>query len=146
MLVSLGGIDTRLALQRWPVVPRVRYVIAGLPTPPRADMIALERTGLSHLDCLASCDAVVTKPGYGTVAEAGCHNTPTLFVARGIWPEEPYLVHWLGQNGTAREIARETLWAGDLADDLDALWAQPRKLPPVASGNDEAARLIAEML
>jgi len=124
VLVSLGGIDTRLSLQRWPVVPRVRYVVAGLPTPPRLDMIALERTGLSHLDCLASCDAVVTKPGYGTVAEAGCHNTPTLFVARGIWPEEPYLI----------------------AGDLEPLWALPGKLPPQPTGNDEAARLIAELL
>jgi UDP:flavonoid glycosyltransferase YjiC (YdhE family) len=146
VLVSLGGIDTRLSLLRWPVVPHVRYVVAGLPTPSRPDMIALERTGLSHLDCLASCDAVVTKPGYGTVAEAGCHNVPTLYVARGTWPEEPYLVHWLSQNGTAREIARDTLWAGDLADELHALWGMPRKLPPVASGNDEAARLIAELL
>lgn len=146
VLVSLGGIDMHLALHAWPVLSGVRYVIAGLPTPQRPDMVTLERTGLSHLDCLASCDAVITKPGYGTVAEAGCHNAPTLYVARGTWPEEPHLVHWLEQQGTAREVTREALAAGDLADDLRALWALPRKLPPVATGNDEAARLIAELL
>lgn len=146
VLVSLGGIDTQLALARWPVLPGVHYVIAGLPTPVRPDMTALEHTGLSHLDCLASCDAVITKPGYGTVAEAGCHNVPTLYVARGTWPEEPYLVAWLAQVGTARELPRDTLDSGWLAADLQALWAMPRKNPPAATGNDEAARLIAELL
>ena len=80
-----------------------------------ADMAALEALGISHIDCLASCDAVITKPGYGTIVEAACHAIPTLFVRRGVWPEEPALVDWLVAYGTAREISRAALECGALA-------------------------------
>jgi UDP:flavonoid glycosyltransferase YjiC (YdhE family) len=146
VLVSFGGIGTQLGLAAWTAIAGVRYVVAGLETPMRPDMIALERVGISHLDCLASCDAVVTKPGYGTVVEAGCHNTPTLFVNRRIWAEQGHNVNWLEAVGTARAISRETLSSGALEADLNALWAMPRKPPASPTGNDEAAALIAEML
>jgi len=146
VLVSLGGIDTSLDLAAWPVVPGLRYVVAGLAPPPRPDMAALEPLGIGHLDCLASCDAVVTKPGYGTIVEAACHGIPTLFVRRGVWPEEPHLVDWLAAHGTAREIPRAALEHGALAPELAALWAMTRKPPVSPTGNDAAARLIAEYL
>jgi hypothetical protein len=146
VLVSLGGIDSKLDLAAWPPVPGLRYVVAALAPPPRPDMAALEALGINHLDCLASCDAVVTKPGYGTVVEAACHGIPTLFVRRGIWPEEPYVVDWLETHGTAREIPRAALERGALAPELAALWAMARKPPVPPTGNDAAARLIAAYL
>ncbi|HUA54778.1 MAG TPA: hypothetical protein VMB81_21550 [Candidatus Sulfotelmatobacter sp.] len=150
VLVSLGGIATELPIATWPPVPGVRYVVAGLAVPPRADMVALETLGLSHLDCLASADAVITKPGYGTLAEAACHGIPTLYVLRdvlrGRWYEEAPLVTWLEAHGTARAVARAALERGDLAPALHALWALPRKPPVPPRGNDAAARLIAELL
>ena len=146
VLVSLGGIATDLPIASWPAVPGVRYVVAGLAAPPRADMAALQTLALSHLDCLASVDAVVTKPGYGTVAEAACHGIPTLYVRRGSWPEEAHLVGWLEAHGTARAVPRATLERGDLGPALHALWAQPRRPAVPPSGNQEAARLIAALL
>jgi UDP:flavonoid glycosyltransferase YjiC (YdhE family) len=146
VLVSLGGIATELGLAAWPAVPGVRYVVAGLATPARPDMIALDDLGFSHLDCLASVDAVVTKPGYATLAEAACHGIPTLYVKRGRWPEEAHLVTWLEAHGTARELARADLEQGALGPALAALWAQPRRPPVPASGNQQAARLIAALL
>jgi hypothetical protein len=146
VLVSLGGIDTSLDLALWPAVPGLRYVVAALVPPPRPDMAALEALGIDHLDCLASCDAVVTKPGYGTIVEAACHGIPTLFVRRGIWPEEPHLVDWFEAHGTAREIPRAALERGTLAPELAALWTMARKPPVPPTGNDAAARLIAEYL
>jgi hypothetical protein len=146
VLVSLGGIDTRLDLAAWPAVPGLRYVTAALAPPPRPDMVALEALGISHIDCLASCDAVVTKPGYGTIVEAACHGVPTLFVRRGVWPEEPYLVDWFAAHATAREIPRAALEHGALAPELAALWAMARKPAVTPTGNDAAARLVAEYL
>jgi hypothetical protein len=146
VLVSLGGIGIDLGLASWPHVPGVRYVVAGLAPPVRADMADLAALEISHVDCLASCDAVVTKPGYGTVAEAACHAIPTLYVRRGAWPEEPHLVDWLETHGTAREIPRGAFDRGDLGPALDALWAMPRKAAVPATGNEEAARLIAARL
>lgn len=146
VLVSLGGIDASLDLAAWPPVPALRYVVAGLAPPRRSDMAALEALGISHIDCLASCDAVITKPGYGTIVEAACHAIPTLFVRRGVWPEEPALVDWLVAHGTAREIPRAALEQGALAPELSALWTMARKPAVPPTGNDAAARLIAEYL
>lgn len=146
VLLSLGGIDTKLDLASWPGVPNVRYVVAALATPPRADMIALETLGTSHLECLASCDAVVTKPGYGTIVEAACHAIPTLYVRRGDWPEEPHVVDWFEAHATAREISRAALQSGALSDALTALWAMPRKPAVPATGNRAAAERVGALL
>ncbi len=145
VLVSLGGITTDLPLARWPREPGIRYVVAGLAVPARADMVALDALGISHLDCLASVDAVVTKPGYSTLAEATCHGIPILYVPRGVWPEEAPLVAWIEAHGTARALPRERLERGELAADLGVLWAQPRRPPVPATGNAAAAALITAM-
>jgi len=146
VLVSLGGIDTSLDLASWPAVAGHHYVTAGLAPPPRADMTPLERLGVSHLDCLASCDAVVTKPGYGTIVEAACHAIPALYVRRGSWPEEPYLLAWFDAHGTARELSRAALARGELAPALAALWGMARRPAVPATGNHEAAERIAALL
>lgn len=146
VLVSFGGFDIDLALAAWPSLPGVRYVVAGLAAPARVDMAALETLGISHIDCLASCDAVVTKPGYGTIVEAACQGIPTLYVRRGAWLEEAHVVDWFEAQGTALEIPRAALDRGALGPALDALWAMPRKPAVPATGNHEAARLIAARL
>jgi hypothetical protein len=146
VLISLGGIATRLPLAAWPALTGVRYVVAGLAVPSRPDMVALEALGLDHLDCLASVDAVVTKPGYGTLTEAACHGIPVLYVPRGKWPEEAHLVAWLESHGTALKLARAALGRGELGPALQALWALPRKPAVPASGNAAAAQLIAALL
>jgi hypothetical protein len=146
VLISLGGIETSLDLAGWPAASGLRYVTAALTPPARPDMVALEALGISHIDCLASCDAVVTKLGYGTIVEAACHGIPTLFVRRGVWPEEPPLVAWFEANGTAREIPRAALERGALAPELVALWAMARRPAVPPTGNHAAARLIADEL
>jgi hypothetical protein len=146
VLVSLGGTNIDLDLARWPVANGIHYVVAAQTVPPRRDMIGIDRLGLSHIDCLASCDAVLTKPGYGTLAEAACHGIPTLYVRRGGWSEESHMTVWLTACCTAREIDRAALEDGNIAPALEALWAQPRQPPSSPTGNIGAARLIADML
>lgn len=55
--------------------------------------------GMNFVDLIASCDFVVTKPGYGIVTELARAATPALLVSRGDWPEEPHLVSWLQAHG-----------------------------------------------
>lgn len=146
VLISQGGVTGQLDLASWPSVPGVVFIVAGQPAPARPDMVALADTGLSHLDCLASVDALIGKTGYGTVVEAACHGIPTLYVNRPDWPEEPPLVAWLHQQCAARVIVRADLEAGRVAEPLAALWAQPRPTPPLPTGNEEAAAILAERL
>lgn len=146
VLVAMGGIEFRLPMERWPHIPGVRWLIPQDWHIARDDMVAFESLGLPFSDVLASSDAVLTKPGYGTFAEAACAGIPVLYVSRRNWPEEPYLVQWLQQHGASREVERERLQSGDLDEALRELWGQPRPPVPVASGAEEAAGILAGML
>lgn len=146
LLLSLGGIATALPLEHWPRFPRGRIVVAGTEPPPRADMVSLAALGVSHLDCVASADVLITKPGYGSVVEAAVHGTPILYARRGDWPEEPAVVAWLQATATAQELAREALESGDLGPAVDRLLAAPRRPPVAPTGAMEAAELLESLL
>lgn len=109
VLVAMGGLETGLPVHHWPAVPGVRWVAAGLD---RADGVALEGLAMPFTDVLASCDLVVTKPGYGIFVEAAAAGVPLAYVLRGDWPEEPYLVEWLAARGGCARLHRTDYEAG----------------------------------
>ncbi len=146
VLIAMGGIAHRLPMELWPRIPGVRWLIPQEWHIQRDDVIAFESLGLSFSDVLASSDAVLTKPGYGTFAEAACNGIPVLYVSRGEWPEQAYLVEWLQQHGVCREVTSEQFIGGDLAESLRLLWNQPRPPVPGARGAEEAAEIIAGFL
>ena len=146
ILVAMGGMEFRLPMEHWPTISGVRWLVPQAWGIVRGDMTPFESLALPFSDVLASCDAVLTKPGYGTFVEAACAGVPVLYVSRRDWPEEEYLVQWLQQNGVCREVERERLQSGDLGGELCDLWLQPNTLVTVASGAGEAAGILAGML
>ena len=146
ILVAMGGIDFTIPVDRWPRASGVRWLLPSRWSPRRDDMVASETCGLSFPDLLASVDAVVTKPGYGTFTEAVTNRTPVMYVRRNDWPEEPALLEWLHRCGRSREITRGALMRGDFLDDIpDDFFVVPPSAPqPV--GAEVAAGLLAELL
>jgi hypothetical protein len=145
VLAALGGMGDAPPAASWPAIEGVRFLVpAGAGTGTRVhDLSAL---GLPFEDVLASLDAFIGKPGYGSVAGAAIHGVPFLYLRRGDWPEEPWLLDWLHANARAAEIPRAALEAGDVLAALDALWAAPPRPPVPATGATEAAGLIAGLL
>jgi UDP-N-acetylglucosamine:LPS N-acetylglucosamine transferase len=139
VLLAMGGLDFRLPVERWPRLSGVRWLVPAAWGVEREDVSAWETPGLPFSDILASSDAVLTKPGYGTFAEAACAGVPVLYVARRDWPEEPWLVQWLRHNDACLEVARDALEEGDLGGVLERLWRLPRPTPPIPTGAGEAA-------
>ena len=146
VLVGMGGIDFRLPMGNWPRLPNVRWIVPAAWRISRLDVIHLEHLPMSFGDVLASSDAVLTKPGYGTFAEAAAAGVPVLYVSRGDWPEQRYLVEWIQKNGVCAEVNPENLFKGDLADALQQLWSLPKSSPPLADGAVEAAEILAKLL
>ena len=145
VLVAMGGMEFRLPVEHWPQLPGVRWIIPQAWQAQRDDTATLEALDLPFGDVLASCDAVLTKPGYGTFAEAACAGVPVLYVTRRDWPEEPYLVQWLEEHGVCLEVQRYMLHTGDLGDVLNQLWAIPKPPAPMPSGISEAADYLADL-
>ncbi len=146
VLVAMGGMEFRLPVENWPSLPGVRWIIPQAWNVTRDDMTTFESLKLNFTDVLATCDAVITKPGYGTFTETAYAGVPVLYVTRRNWPEEDCLVKWLVQNGACMEVERNALLAGELEEPLQQLWAQTKPPRPEANGALEAAEILRSML
>ena len=146
VLVSLGGITTHINRERWPSVPGIRWLVpeAWKPYPP--DEVAMESLDMPFQDLMRSGHGFVGKPGYGAFCEAACNGIPVLYVKRGHWPEEPYLIEWLQQHGRCLEIGREELKQGALGNALERLFALPEKPRVTPTGIEAAADFLVQWL
>jgi hypothetical protein len=109
-------------------------------TPP-ANVHRLVEQPADYISLLAACDVVVTKPGYGIVADCLATRVSVLFTERGPFREYDVLVDALQSLGHARFIPRQDLLAGRLGPYLDALRAEPASWAPVQT---DGAMVVAE--
>jgi hypothetical protein len=143
VLVSLGGIASRLPIEKWPRIDGVRLLVQHSWQVDHPDVIALETLAMSFNDVLASSDVLVCKPGYGSFVEAACCGTPVLYVDRPDWPESPALIAWLQQYGLCREISRQALEQGRIAEMLEEIWKRPPPEPVAPTGAEQVAAWLA---
>jgi len=147
VLVALGGIATVLPLASWPRTENVVWLFSEALATPRDDLLDLDGVSLSFIDVLASSDAVLTKPGYGTYTEAVCNGIPLLSLERPDWSETDYLNAWVHQNGCLQEISKQQFEAGKFGEALQRLWEQPVPVEcPETKGINQAAGLLLERL
>ena len=143
VLVAFGGIDTRLPLEHWLFPAGLRWLVPQAWGAAHPRVAAIEALDWHFSDLMASVDAVIGKPGYGTFAEAACHGTPMLYAPRPGWPEQEPLVRWLQLHGRALEVDAATLHSGRLDAALQALWRLPMPPRVAPSGADEVAARLA---
>lgn len=72
-------------------------------------------------DLVACADVVITKPGYGIVAEAIAAGTAVLYTRRGDFREQQLLIDGLQRYTRAQEIDNTRLRSGDWGESLEAL-------------------------
>ncbi|MBI3480823.1 MAG: hypothetical protein HY016_10785 [Nitrosomonadales bacterium] len=145
VLVSMGGISSRLPIERWPRIAGVRWLVQESWQAQHPDVVVLETLQMSFSDLLASSDALVCKPGYGSFAEAACCGVPVLYVSRD-WPEAPPLIEWLKRHGCCRELTRQALEQGAIADALEEIWSAARPQAVAPQGVEQAAAWLAGKL
>jgi len=142
VLITPGGVATPVPVNDWPVIPGVVWITAWQYETQRKDIISTERINILFSDLLASCDAVITKPGYGTVTETVCNGVPVLYVLRGDWAEERFLEAWWNVHGTAIKISREEFFKGNVKESLERLWELPQSQPVTASGIQQLLSIV----
>lgn len=145
-LVAFGGVGLSLPVERWARLPGWHWIIAGSGGAGRTDITDFDGLGHAFTDVLASCDVVISKPGYGTFGEAAVNGRPMLSLPRDDWPETPHLAKWLSTVGRLRFVEPESLLGEGLGEHLRMLFALPGKPPVEPSGTGEAARAILEHL
>lgn len=150
-LLAMGGMDFRVAIETWVADPRQYWIcpaawkVAGANLRDFDDA-RLAAHGLTFFDLLTSADVVLTKPGYGTFAEAVCNGVPLLYLPRGNWAEEAPMVGWARRNGRIDALPQPVPPGFDPRQCLERLWSDLAPSPPLADGAAEAAEIIGGLL
>ncbi|MGE5361678.1 MAG: hypothetical protein ACM3NQ_21895 [Bacteroidales bacterium] len=151
-LVSFGGhglegleLD-RIDARTWTIVTTGQ--VGGRGTSPNIvdlDERRLYDDGLRYEDLVATADVVVTKPGYGIIAECLANDSALLYTSRGRFVEYEVLVEAIQSFLRCRFIDQQDLYGGRWLAHLDALVQAPPPLErPAANGAEVAADLILD--
>jgi L-arabinokinase len=101
--------------------------------------------GLRYEDLVSAVDVVVTKPGYGIIAECLANGTAMLYTARGRFVEYDVLVSEMPRFLRCRFIGHDELFAGRWLSALDeVLGSPPPPEHPPTNGAEVVAGMIAE--
>jgi Glycosyl transferase family 1 len=148
ILLSFGG----LGLERLPreKLRRLRdYCFVTTGESKRRDGNWLTLPGIQHQyqDLVRAADMIITKPGYGIVADVIAHQTPILYTDRGEFPEYPHLVQALNDLAISEFIPQEDLFSGNIGAHVARLLEKPARWPAVAlNGSDVAAKKILALM
>jgi hypothetical protein len=105
---------------------------------------ALYAAGLRYEDLVAAVEVVVTKPGYGIIAECVANETAILYTSRGHFVEYDVLVSQMPRFLRCAFIDHSALFAGRWRSALGRLLSStsPPERPPT-NGAEVVAELIA---
>lgn len=145
VLLSFGGLGLqRLPWQKLREMREYFFVTTGAEMVRREEnLLTLPITQHHYQDLVRAADVIVTKPGYGIVADALAHRLPVLYTDRGEFPEYPYLVRALNELGHAQFIEQDDLLSGCLTPSLSRLLSQDFTWPAVPLNG---AKIAAEKI
>jgi L-arabinokinase len=114
---------------------------------PDTKIHCLSRSLVPFTDYVASCDIVVTKPGFGIVSECIANNKPIVYSDRENFLEYPILVEAIERYCRQSFIPNAELYAGDFQRALAEVESAPEPADRMARGGAErAAQEILSML
>jgi len=157
VLLSFGGyglphldLTTLDCLDGWTVITTDRIAAPTNALPPAVRLIsedAFVASGFRYEDLVAAADVVLTKPGYGIIAECVSTRTAMLYTSRGSFREYAVLTEQLPAYVRSRFIAPADLLAGRWREALEAVRAQPPAPESMAvDGAEYVARAITAAL
>lgn len=107
---------------------------------------AMYDAGIRYEDLVGASEAVVTKPGYGIIAEAIANDAAILYTSRGHFPEYDVLVEEMPKYVKSAFFSHDDLFNGKWEPHLDKLIAQKPKKKPDTNGADVAAEILLKAL
>jgi hypothetical protein len=148
VLLSFGG--SGLKRMPWDGLKQAAeffFIATGEETMQDGNILVLPGVQRRYEDLVRAVDVVVTKPGYGIVADALAHQVPMLYTDRGDFPEYEFLVQALSDLANAEYIPQDELLAGNIGPHLHGLFAKQADWPRVSlAGATVAAERILALL
>lgn len=132
VLLSFGGLGLeRLPWQEFAKRSPFYFVTSGDALRQNGNLCIVPDARRDYADLIRTADVIVTKPGYGIVADAIAHDVPVLYTDRGEFAEHAKLVEALEACTTAAFIPQADLLAGKLAPHVSRILERERKQTPV---------------
>ncbi len=100
---------------------------------------AVNRHSFSFSDVMASCDLVVSKPGYGILSECVVNDKPLVYAERENFREYPVLEAALKRHLRHQHIPAADLYRGELGPYLARAQKAPPAREPLKNGGDDVA-------
>jgi len=145
VLLSFGGLGLeRLPWNNLKQLGDFFFVTTGETKQETNNLRVLPEAQRNYEDLVRAVDVVVTKPGYGIVADVISHQVRTLYTERGEFAEYPHLTRALDECATAEFIPQDQLLSGNLAPYLTRLLNKKESWPAVPL--DGAAVAAAKIL
>lgn len=110
---------------------------------PMSCIHSINRDAVSFADVIASCDIVISKPGFGLVSECIVNNKPLIYSDRSAFAEYPYLIEGIEKYLKNVHIPSEQLYAGELRSSLQSIQTAPE---PEGFIKRSGAEMIAKEL
>ncbi|MEJ2201892.1 MAG: hypothetical protein P8X63_12905 [Desulfuromonadaceae bacterium] len=122
------------------------FLTDQLPPAAPANLRPLPKASCSYADLVRAADLVITKPGYGIVAECLANDTACLYTGRGDFREQALLIEGLHRYGRTLEISNDDLRNGNWRESLETLLQTPpaRETLP-AHGDTVIADRLAQL-
>jgi len=112
---------------------------------PRA--LRFDGAPVSFPDAVGAADAVITKPGYGTVSDCLAHGAPIIYTERGPFPEYDVLVNTIQRELASVFIDSKNFSAGNWEPSIMQVLSLPRRFPEIRiDGADVCAGRILDFL
>lgn len=148
ILLSFGGFDIQgIDFEQVERLSEYCFLTTQPPSRPARNVRVVTLDGLLYEDLVAQADAVITKPGYGIVADCLANRTPVLYTSRGEFAEYPALVAGLERFGVSAFLGNQDLLSGNWRGSLEGLLGRPltwTDLP--ADGAEVAAGILRDLL
>ena len=111
------------------------------------DVAAMVDQGFRYEELVAAVDVVLTKPGYGIIAECAANDTALVYASRGDFAEYPVLVQAMPGLLRCAYIEHRDLFAGRWAPVVrQVLDLPPPTLRPATDGAQVVARGLSSYL
>jgi L-arabinokinase len=110
------------------------------------DESELYATGYRYEDLVAAADVVVTKPGFGIIAECAANGTAIVYTSRGRFREYDVLVREMPRYVRCEFLSQADLRAGRWAQAVDRVMSMPAPPPARTDGADVVAGYILDAL
>ncbi len=159
VLSSFGGFGVRgLPFDRVDCLDRCTVVVAEATVTrseaslhPSSAVVCLAdgelyEAGFRYEDLVAAADVVITKPGFGIIAECAANGTAIVYTSRGRFREYDVLVREMPRYVRSEFLCQEDLLAGRWGAAIDRVLSQPMPPPARTDGADVVADLILQAL